>query len=123
MTINTITKILIYYYSINQSIAFSIFLSNNCGNHRGSNQKVISFSYFGNGNNHEKGLKIDAYAEGLFENARKIPEIYGSDWIMRIYTNDSTIKKYFRDFKHVDVCDVTKIKINGNKLAESMICN
>ena len=80
---------------------------------------MISFSYFGNSNNREKGLKIDAYGEGLFENARKIPEIYGSDWIMRIYTNDSTITKYFRDFKNVDVCDVGKIKISGNKLAES----
>ena len=113
MTLNTITKILIYCYSIHQTIAFPIFISKNCGNHRGSNQKVISFSYFGNGNNREKGLKIDAYKEGLFENAGKIPEIYGSDWIMRIYTNDSTIRKYFRDFKNVDVCDVS-----GNKLAE-----
>ena len=119
MTINTITNILIYYFSIHQTIAFPIFLSKNCGNHRGYNQKVISFSYFGNANNREKGLKIDAYGEGLFENARKIPEIYGSDWIMRIYTNDSTIRNFFRDFKNVDVCDVRKIKISGNKLAES----
>lgn len=118
MTLNTITKILIYCYSIHPTIAFPIFFSKNCGNHRGFNQKVISFSYFGNGNNREKGLKIDAYREGLFENARKIPEIYGSDWIMRIYTNDSTIKKYFRDFKNVDLCDVSEIKISGNKLAE-----
>ena len=94
-------------------------MSKNCGNHRGFNQKVISFSYFGNANNREKGLKIDAYGEGLFENARKIPEIYGSAYIMRIYTNDSTIRKFFRDFKNVDVCDVRKIKISGNKLAES----
>ena len=78
------------------------FQTSICGEHRGSEQKIISFSFFG----HSK-----AFENGLMQNAKMIPQLYGSDWIMRVYTNESI--NFLRQFPHVDVCQISQMKLNG----------
>ena len=82
--------------------SFKYFQTSICGEYRGFKQKVISFSFFG----HSKALE-----NGLIENAKMIPQLYGSDWIMRVYTNESI--DFLNQFSHVDICPISQIKLNG----------
>ena len=82
--------------------SFQYFQTSICGEHRGLKQKVISFSFFG----HSKALE-----NGLIQNAKMIPQLYGSDWIMRVYTNESI--DFLNQFSHVDICPISQIKLNG----------
>ena len=82
--------------------SFKYFQTSICGENRGFKQKVISFSFFG----HSKALE-----NGLIQNAKVIPQLYGSDWIMRVYTNESI--DFLNLFSHVDICPISQIKLNG----------
>ena len=82
--------------------SFQYFQTSICGEHRSSEQKVISFSFFG----HSKALE-----NGLLQNAKMIPQLYGSDWVMRVYTNESI--NFLSHFSHVDICQISQIKLNG----------
>ena len=82
--------------------SFQYFQTSICGENRGFKQKVISFSFFG----HSKALE-----NGLIQNAKMIPQLYGSDWIMRVYTNESI--DFLNLFSHVDICPISQIKLNG----------
>ena len=75
-----------------------------CGEFRGPNQKVISFAYFGH---------LQTYENGLIQNAIKIPQLYGSNWVMRVYTNVSISDTNLEYYSHVDICKVSLIMFNG----------
>ena len=50
---------------------------------RGSNQKVISFVFYGEFDSEKH--KVRKYFEGIKTNLKQIRELYGSSWIMRLY--------------------------------------
>ena len=102
----TKTVLLVLIISFFTLIKFVLKISNNefCGEFRGPNQKVISFSYFGH---------LQAYQKGLIQNAIKIPQLYGSNWVMRVYTNDSFSDTHLKYYSHVDICKVSLITFNG----------
>ena len=50
---------------------------------RGSNQKVISFVFYGEFDSEKH--KVRKYFEGIKTNLKQISELYGSSWIMRLY--------------------------------------
>jgi len=74
------------------------FSQTTCGRdayQRGSNQKVVSFSFYGNPES--KQHRKRKYFEGINENLQEMLDLYGEDWIMRLYidfeTSDSMLGK------------------------------
>ena len=65
-------------------------------------QKVIAFSYFGD---------KQKFLIGLLRNVRIIPEIYGPDYIIRIYTDEAI--KEVEHLEHVQVVLVQDEKVFG----------
>ena len=67
----------------NKSFKFS---DTTCGRdafRRGSNQKVVGFSFYGNTSS--SAHKSKKYFEGIKENLRLVRSLYGADWSMRLY--------------------------------------
>ena len=62
------------------------FSDTTCGREafqRGSNQKVVGFSFYGN---ESSGVhKLKKYFDGIEENLRLVRSQYGDDWSMRLY--------------------------------------
>ena len=62
------------------------FNSTTCGRdayQRGSHQKVLGFSFYGSSNSFSH--KSKQYFHGIEENLEKMTELYGEDWVMRLY--------------------------------------
>ena len=60
-------------------------MSNSCSDHssnRGSNQKVVAFTYF-EGKTFDKSQRN--YLEGIEVNLNAMLDLLGSDWVMRLY--------------------------------------
>jgi hypothetical protein len=71
------------------------------------NKKIISFSLYGNDNKYINGMK---------RNIELIPQIYGDEWNIRIYLNDSVGEEnidYFKSQNNVEVVDMTGKNIPG----------
>ena len=78
------------------------------GDSRGSHQKVVSFSLYGNFSNKETH---ERYVKAMESVAGQVHSAY-PDWIIRIYTtaeNGLILKKTFETEKYVDICPVESV--------------
>ena len=69
---------------------------------RPKNKRIIAFSYFGS---------KEKYLVGLLKNLKAIPEIYGSNYTIRIYT-DSLIKEV-ENYSNIEIVLVQDVKVFG----------
>ena len=73
------------------------FSETTCGRdafQRGSNQKVVGFSFYGNTSS--RSHKLKKYFEGIEENLSLVRSLYGADWSMRLYYDLDKVK-YFTE--------------------------
>ena len=70
-------------------------------------KKIISFSLYGSD---------PKYIEGMKQNIDMVPKIYGDDWVVRIYvdnTVDQESLSYFKKVEGIEVVDMTNINMPG----------
>ena len=85
---------------------------------RGPNQKVVSFSYYGDPNSFKHQRR--EYFNGIFRNYKAIQKFYGN-WTMRLYHDFhpnhegfDELCEFACDNPHFDLCDITNIPGLGN---------
>ena len=96
------------------------FSDTTCGREafqRGSNQKVVGFSFYGN---ESSGVhKLKKYFDGIEENLRLVRSQYGDDWSMRLYydlaQSDELLARLCElacHNSHLDLCHVRQLPGN-----------
>ena len=96
----------------------SVFNSTTCGwsaYQRGSHQKIVGFSFYGNSNSSVHNAK--QYFVGIEENLEKMTELYGEDWVMRLYydlePSDQQLMGQLCDLacanNNIDLCNIRKL--------------
>ena len=84
---------------------------------RGSNQKVVGFSFYGNSSS--QAHQSRKYFEGIEENLRLLRSEYGADWVMRLYydldQSDELMGRLCElacNNSHLDLCYVRQLPAN-----------
>ena len=112
---------LIHLTSIENSTTFQqqiSFNSTTCGwsaYQRGNHQKIVGFSFYGNSNSSVRSAK--QYFVGIEENLEKMTELYGEDWVMRLYydldPSDQQLMDQLCDLactnNNIDLCNIRKL--------------
>ena len=112
---------LIHLTSIENSTTFQqqiSFNSTTCGwsaYQRGNHQKIVGFSFYGNSNSSVRSAK--QYFVGIEENLEKMTELYGEDWVMRLYydlePSDQQLMGQLCDLactnNNIDLCNIRKL--------------
>ena len=94
------------------------FNSTTCGwsaYQRGSHQKIVGFSFYGNSNSSVHNAK--QYFVGIKENLEKMTELYGEDWVMRLYydlePSDQQLMGQLCDLacanNNIDLCNIRQL--------------
>ena len=82
---------------------------------RGAHQKVAGFSFYGSTSS--KMHKMKKYFVGIEENLEKMTELYGEDWVMRLYydlePSDQQLMGQLCDLacsnNNIDLCNIRKL--------------
>ena len=94
------------------------FNSTTCGwsaYQRGGHQKIVGFSFYGNSNSSVHNAK--QYFIGIEENLEKMTELYGEDWVMRLYydlePSDQQLMGQLCELacvnNNIDLCNIRKL--------------
>ena len=106
----------------NDSVQFSDTACSPEAFQRGSNQKIVAYSFYGNVSS--KVHEARHYFGGIEENLRLLKSLYGADWVMRLYYDLDQSDELMGQMcelacnnSHLDLCNVRQLP--GNPVTDA----